>query len=615
MRWFLGLLGRFLLFWSLWGCGSVALLALVSDLHPSGDDAGFLGRLVLFCSATALLALEALSLRRALRGLERALREAGREPLAGRRSAAILGCLIVFFASGFWALALVLFSTRLREVDDGGALLLQLGLGTVGWAGASLLLIWVVLGGFSRLRLRVGARGLALPRLPVTMPWLVASWCGLAYLLAFFGLPDPRIVAALGAAAVAATPAEGQGEVELLVELGPDDDIHEIEPLLQATGAQAARAVPDIRVDEDLTLAGAWVLSVPRDRALALALLLGLDDENVTNISLNIHVSADPLRAGGACREGGIRPTVDDPYAPAQVELARILAWDLLAELRDWTPVRPALIAVIDSGVTGTEPDLSMVLRASPDDVDRVGHGTAVASLAGAVANNGRGIASFNRDGRFIKLLSLPALARPWAGADDVADAIAIAIDQQADVINLSFGAPGNAPLVVRAAVARAIQRGVVVVASAGNDGASARDSWPANLPGVLVVGATAATGLSRASFSNRTDGVALAVSAPGEGVCAASARGGYARVDGTSMAAPLVSGLVGLMKAVCPGLTPDEAASLLMRTGTALPPGEGLGPQVNALAALAALRQERADCRSTTLAPARQESEDLDDD
>lgn len=603
MSWFIGLVGRIVLFWGLWIAGMIGGVVLLDGRDVSGDDWGLLGRMALFGSAAALAFAEWSRLNRAILAMEAALKEAGR-PLPRRWEMSTHGCLVFLFAAGFWALALLVFSSRLQKVDEGQAALWVWGIGTAAWTVVSLLVVSVLVGGLTRMRYRVAARGLSLPAPPVTLPWVVGVWCSMALLLSFFGLPDPRLVEALGTMVTVASASPDRGaEVELLVELGPDDDIREISGVLQAAGAVATRAVPGANALEDPALASTWVVTTPAEQTAVLALLLELDDENVAKIELNAAVSVDPLALQGPCVTGGLLQVFNDPYASGQRELGLLGMADVASRLRGRAPHRPALVAVIDTGIAGTQEDLLAIVAPRAIDDDRQGHGTAVASVIGAVADNRRGIASFNLEGRYIQVQSFPALAGLRPGADDVAEAIESALDAGAVVINLSFGAEGQAPSVVREAVARALRAGVIVVASAGNGTGPASGQWPANLPGVLVVGATDALGQGRASFSKRTDGTPLAVAAPGEDVCAATNRGTYETASGTSMAAPLVSGLLGMMKAICPELSPADAARILMDTGTP-PLRSGLGPMVNAGRALEALVQGRADCRLTVTRP-----------
>ncbi len=598
MSWILGLTWRIILFWGLWTAGTLGVAILLDGQEVSADGRGFLGRLTLFGSTAALAFVEWVQLSRGILALEAALRQAGRE-IPNRWERATHGCLTILLSLGFWAFAILLFSSRLHEVKEGPAVLWIWSIGTVAWTVVSLLVAYVLLGGLSRIRLRVAARGLRLPDLPVTLPWVVGGWCTMTLLLAFFGLPDPRLVAALSTGIqVASAPPDNRSDRELLVELGPDDRIDEIASQLQFAGAVVQRAVPGASALEDPTLASTWVVTVPVEQAAPLALLLELDDENVSAIELNSAVSADPLSSRGPCTGGYSALPVNDPYSGGQPELVEINAHHVLSALPQRPSLQPAIVAVIDTGIAGSHEDLRAVMTPIGVDDDRKGHGTSVASLVGAVADNGRGIASLNLWGSYLKLLSLPALSRDRSAADDVANAIEDALDAGANVINMSFGASGSAPRVVQTAVARALRQGVIVVAAAGNHdprvGVSAAVAqWPANLPGVLVVGSSAEQGAGRAAFSNLTDGVGLAVSAPGANVCVATQGGGYQRTDGTSMSAATVSGLLGLMKAVCRDLRPEHAARLLIRTGTPQP-GSGIGPRIDAAAALGELVERR---------------------
>lgn len=601
MRWFTGLLWRAFVFWALWGAAMFGALWLFRTESLSGDAWGWIGRATLFASAAVLAFAEWSRLNRGSLTLEATLREAGRE-VPRRWEMATHGCLVILFAAGFWALALTVSSRVLHSASDGANALWILGIGSAAWTVVSLTVLTLIIGGFTRLRLSVAARGLSYPELPVTMPWVVGGWCSMTLLLSFFGLPDPRLIAAIGTMAeVAGTPSTPGGAVELLVELGPDDDINELAGVLQQTGAQVERAVPGATAQEDLTLASTWVVSVPADQAAALALVLELDDEDVSSVELNAAVSADPMATLGSCQRGAALMPVNDPYASGQLELVHIAANDVLGALPLWPLVRPILVAVVDTGVNGEHEDLRAVMVPRAINDDRRGHGTGVASLIGAVSDNRRGMASLNWKGLYLRLLSLPALERPNPAADDVADAIEDALDSGAAVINLSFGARGSAPRVVSAALDRALRQGVAVVAAAGNHDPTlpagrASDQWPSNVPGVLVVGASAASGLGRAAISNLTDGVGLAISAPGEAVCAASLEGGYQRMSGTSMSAATVSGAVGVMVALCPTLRPTEAVALLVKTATPMP-GSGIGPRMDVARALVAAAQIHPGC------------------
>jgi hypothetical protein len=423
-----------------------------------------------------------------------------------------------------------------------------------------------------------------------TLPWLV---CLAALpMLGFvrWGLPAAETVGAVAQAGLVgwtagAGLASDQERLELLLELGPDDHIDEVVPLLSLANAQAEPLGVGLG---DADLAQTWVLSVPAGAAPTLVVLLAMDRENVDTIEVNAAIQAEaPVDVGECVGSGG--PTwLSDPLAASQAELVSLGAQGTLAALGlGGRPGHRAVVALVDTGVEGSHDELEGVLHQARAQDDLQGHGTQMASLIAAPADDRRGMASLNYQGRWLTVRSYPALAGPRPGADDVARAIAQATDAGVDVINLSLGAPGAAPTAVAQAVDHALRHGVVVVAAAGNDGKAALGQWPANVPGVLVVSAIDEGG-ERAGFSNQTWGLPRAVSAPGVAVCVADKLGGYQRSQGTSHAAALVSGLAGVMKAVCPTLSPDQVATLLADTGAAGP--SGLGPRVQADQAVAAL-------------------------
>jgi subtilisin family serine protease len=197
-------------------------------------------------------------------------------------------------------------------------------------------------------------------------------------------------------------------------------------------------------------------------------------------------------------------------------------------------------------------------------------HGTHVAGLVGGATNNVVGIsgAGYNTPIIPIKVnFNSPSIVQ------DVAEAFNYAIAQQPAAINMSFGGTGFNPSWADAlAVARS--RGIVPVASAANDQQQRPGFtfYPAAHPGVIAVGAT--TPSDQIAFFSST-GSFLDVSAPGDPILStwdrrlASNIGaqGYQVDGGTSMAAPIVSGLVALIKARRPDLTPDEIEGLIEAT------------------------------------------------
>ncbi|MCC7437427.1 MAG: S8 family serine peptidase [Armatimonadetes bacterium] len=203
----------------------------------------------------------------------------------------------------------------------------------------------------------------------------------------------------------------------------------------------------------------------------------------------------------------------------------------------------------------------------------QIPHGTLVAGCASAVTNNDRGVAGAGYHTRLI----LTKCAPDSSGAMlyDVYDAMRYAVDRGARILNLSWGAaewelaPGELPL-IEEAIAYARSNNVLVVASAGNDGLflGRNPFYPAGLPGVLSVGASNANN-NAAGFSNYGAGVTLF--AAGQAILSTSSGNSYQPANGTSFAAPIVSGAAALVMALHPDWTPDQIRMQLRVTGDTL--------------------------------------------
>jgi thermitase len=206
-----------------------------------------------------------------------------------------------------------------------------------------------------------------------------------------------------------------------------------------------------------------------------------------------------------------------------------------------------AKVAIVDSGVYSQHPDIGRII-AQRDFVegdavadDDNGHGTHVTGIAGALTNNGKGVAGgcFECGLLIAKVMG----TRGFTTDSRIVEGINWSVKNGADVVNLSLGGPGDSS-VLRTAVNRAYGRGAVVVAAAGNEGGSV-PRYPAAYSKAIGVSATTAYG-TLARFSSRGDWVDLA--APGTDILSTRMSGGYDRMSGTSMSAPFVSGLAGLL-------------------------------------------------------------------
>lgn len=233
-------------------------------------------------------------------------------------------------------------------------------------------------------------------------------------------------------------------------------------------------------------------------------------------------------------------------------------------------------------------------------------HGTHVAGSIAAVTNNVTGVAGVAFDARIVPVR---VLGRCGGYMSDIADGIiwaaggavngAPANVNAAQVLNLSLGGSGRCSLTSQTAINIARSLGSTVVVAAGNESADASNSTPANCAGVVAVAATNRAG-ARAYYSNY--GPVVDVAAPGGGVgggilstldtgTTGPASDSYASYQGTSMAAPHVAGVIALLYATDPTITPDRVETILKNTARAFPGncsecGSGI---VDATAAVAA--------------------------
>lgn len=290
--------------------------------------------------------------------------------------------------------------------------------------------------------------------------------------------------------------------------------------------------------------------------------------------------SAQPLYAFATAARA-----YNDPYADLQGNLQRLG----IAEAHALSRGRGVRVAIIDTGVDTAHPDLRPNTtarnfvdndsRSFQDDV----HGTAVAGLIGAVANNGVGIVGVAPD---VELLAYKACWRAAAtGTRAVCDtftlaqALAAAIEAKADVINLSLAGPSD-PLLTRL-VRRALDSGAIVVGAVPADGSTT--SFPADIRGVIAVDA-AENGHARAGV----------LAAPGSDVLSLAPGAHYDFYSGSSLATAEITGVVALLRAQRPRLSGADAARLLAQS-TPAAPAAGLDAVPNACSALAALMQRPA--------------------
>lgn len=247
------------------------------------------------------------------------------------------------------------------------------------------------------------------------------------------------------------------------------------------------------------------------------------------------------------------------------------LIWSRVQEQKKKT-----VVAVIDSGIDLQHEDLQGRIQpggynfyADNSNVQDVnGHGTAVAGVVAARAGNNLGVVGiaglYDTKILPLKISHLNGLSK----VSDSIQAIDYAIKKQVDVINMSYGSSVSSHLEEKA-IRRAVESGITVVASAGNDATKGNPMmFPASYPSVISVGATERDN-QRASFSNYNSHVSLV--APGAAITTTAIHNSYTSFSGTSFSGPIVAGVAALVKSLKPEATPSEIRQLLEMTATDL--------------------------------------------
>jgi subtilisin family serine protease len=274
------------------------------------------------------------------------------------------------------------------------------------------------------------------------------------------------------------------------------------------------------------------------------------------------------------------------------------------------------IVAVIDSGIDYTHEDLGGngighqfnqkvvsgydFVNNDNDPYDDFGHGTHVAGTIAALTDNNKGVSGVNWN---TKLMAVKVLDSGGVGDFALtAQGINYAAANGAKVINLSLGGAGFCSQVpyLQDSITYARSQGTTVVVAAGNSGQDAGLDTPGNCDGVITVGAVGPTN-TKAYYSNYGSTVDIAAPGGDSSICSRPSslcevlstwpQNQYEILQGTSMATPHVSGVVSLMLAINPNLTPDQIETMLKASADPLntDPNFPIGGRLNAFRAVQA--------------------------
>lgn len=261
---------------------------------------------------------------------------------------------------------------------------------------------------------------------------------------------------------------------------------------------------------------------------------------------------------------------------PAAADTVRGQQWQLsfldAPTVWRYSTGKSVTVAVIDSGVDATHPDLVGQVLPGVDFVDGstdgrkdvVGHGTAVAAFIAGRGDDQTGVVGLAYRAKILPIRVLDP-RNEYDSAATIAKAVRWAVDHGAQVINLSLGSADTAK-VLSDALDYAFRRDVVVVACDGNlsNDRGAQVWHPAREPGVIAVSGVVNTG---AFWSGSLQGPQTVLAAPATQLIAAGLDHGYSQVQGTSFATPMVSATAALIRSRYPTLSAANVVNRLIET------------------------------------------------
>lgn len=346
-------------------------------------------------------------------------------------------------------------------------------------------------------------------------------------------------------------------------------------------GQRAVSVLSDLKQAYGMAEVTGWPIKALSAYCVVLKPPAGTDrDELIAQLSKDERVQlAQPLQDYSVYTDP---PTDGKKYNDPYTDLQRGFVETQAALAHTVTQGEGVHIAVVDTGVDMTHPDLQGHIHDSDDAVDNNTaafnhdrHGTEVAGVIAAVGDNRQGmvgIAPKSRLSIYKACWYPPDQRAARCNSFTLAKALAAVNDTDVRIINLSLGGPAD-PLLSKL-LAQLLSEGRIVVAALPPDGGTG--GFPDNAPGVIVVRSSAATAAA--------PGV---LSAPGNDILTTQPGGGYDFTSGSSMATAHVSGIIALLLSLAPQLDARTAHDILLRTSNVT---NGM-LEVNAASAVAALR------------------------
>ncbi len=371
-----------------------------------------------------------------------------------------------------------------------------------------------------------------------------------------------------------ATNFEFEKSAELLVEIKDKDQINELNDLLQKYNAVVLQAFPHVQDKEITELDDFYTVDV-KNLSDAAKVITEINNSGLADwVEYNESYQLSPIEQNTNEPKDNSSFTsnsLNDPLVSKLWGFELMKVDNLTSELKSVKTKKKAKIFILDTGVDADHEDLedNYVSLSKKHDEDTGLHGTHCAGIACAVSNNKKGIASLNFSGDFTSITSIIVLPGGFGTQESIIDGMIMAADNGADVISMSLG--GSSSDKRQRAYSQAIEyankKGAIVVVAAGNANENALKHVPASCKGVITVSAVDKQ-LNKASFSNTVEDIEFKVAAPGVNIFSTTPNDEYKSLNGTSMATPYVSGLIGLMKSIKPNLKTKEAWRILNSTG-----------------------------------------------